>query len=292
MKFGSYLQKNWDWRAAGNFMFGGTGSGLLAVTAGASLPAVPPWPLAVVALAFVGAGLSLVWLELGRPWRFINVFFHPQASWMTREAVFAMLLFPLALLGIFAAIPFVIALAGLIGLAFLYCQSRMLHATKGIPAWRDDAMIGLNMSTGLTEGAGLFFVITSVIGTPPGSVPYLFLAFVGARWYAWLRYRSRLAKARAPQPALDALNRISPLMIWGGSVLPAVLVLLVLVLAQAVFIQSVVAGALAVLTGWLMKYTIMRKAAYVQGYGVAPTKRGRPANPRPPVRRQGNPFQV
>ena len=23
-KFGSYLQTNWDWRAAGNFMFGGT----------------------------------------------------------------------------------------------------------------------------------------------------------------------------------------------------------------------------------------------------------------------------
>src|SRR5690606_21379031 len=51
-KFGSYLQPNWDWRAAGNFMFGGTGSALMLLTAMASFPDAPPLPLGLTALAF------------------------------------------------------------------------------------------------------------------------------------------------------------------------------------------------------------------------------------------------
>ena len=39
--------------------------------------------------AFIGAGLTCVWLEIGRPLRAINVFFHPQTSWMTREGIVA-----------------------------------------------------------------------------------------------------------------------------------------------------------------------------------------------------------
>ncbi len=63
-------------------MFGGAGSGLLLIAAFASFPGAP-LPLAL-GLAFVGAGLGLVWLEIGRPWRALNVYFRPQASWMSR----------------------------------------------------------------------------------------------------------------------------------------------------------------------------------------------------------------
>ncbi len=50
-----------------------------------------------LAMAFVGAGLFCVWLEIGRPWRFLNVFRHPARSWMTREAIIAIVLFILVM---------------------------------------------------------------------------------------------------------------------------------------------------------------------------------------------------
>lgn len=79
-RFNSVLQTNWDWRAAGNFMFGGTGSSLLLMTAAATYPESPPLLLGLASLLFVGLGLLLVWLEMGRPWRFLNVFYHPHTS--------------------------------------------------------------------------------------------------------------------------------------------------------------------------------------------------------------------
>jgi hypothetical protein len=141
-KFYSVLQDCWDWRAAGNFMFGGTGSALMLMIAINSFPDTPPLPLGLTALVFIGLGLFLVWLEIGRPWRFIHTYFHPQTSWMTREASAAILLFPIAFVGIVFKIPVMITLSGLLGLLFLYCQARILLASKGIPAWREPTWTG------------------------------------------------------------------------------------------------------------------------------------------------------
>ena len=49
-------------------------------------------------LALVALGLIAVWLEIGRPLRALNVLFHLRRSWMSREALAAVLLFPLGLL--------------------------------------------------------------------------------------------------------------------------------------------------------------------------------------------------
>ena len=91
-------QTNWDWRAAGNFIGGGTGTGLLFFATLAAGSADAYRIMALVALAFVGGGLTCVWLEIGRPLRAINVFFHPQTSWMTREGIVAVPLFLTCLL--------------------------------------------------------------------------------------------------------------------------------------------------------------------------------------------------
>ena len=56
-RFGSKLQTHWDWRAAGNFMFGGTGCGLILMSAAASYPNSLPWALGLQALAFIGLGV-------------------------------------------------------------------------------------------------------------------------------------------------------------------------------------------------------------------------------------------
>ena len=69
MSFGPnpWQQTNWDWRAAGNFIGGGAGSGLIMFTALAGVEGTAAAVLLLVGLALVGLGLACVWLELGRP---------------------------------------------------------------------------------------------------------------------------------------------------------------------------------------------------------------------------------
>ncbi len=52
-------------------------------------------------------------------------------------------------------LPAAFWIAGLLGLVYVYCQARMLHANKGIPAWRHASCIGMIVATSLAEGVGL-----------------------------------------------------------------------------------------------------------------------------------------
>ena len=154
-------QTSWDWRAAGNFIGGGAGTGLIvfAALAGAQGPALAALMLA--GLALVGAGLFCVALELGRPLRALNVFRNPWTSWMGREAWTSMLLFPAGLAAAWGVPGFAWAAAAL-ALVFVYCQARLLQAAKGIPAWREPLFVPLLVTTGLAEGGGLFFARRSM----------------------------------------------------------------------------------------------------------------------------------
>lgn len=289
IRFGSVLQKNWDWRAAGNFMFGGTGSALMAMTAIASYPHSPPWAVSLTALAFVGLGLGLVWLEIGRPWRFLHVYFHPQTSWMTREGSVAVLLFLSALAGIVLQSTMLIAAAGVFGLLFLYCQSRILQASKGIPVWREPAISPLLISTGLAEGTG---VLTLVVLAGPGDKRWLvevFLLLLVIRTWAWFNYCGALQKSQAPVAALDKLKGVQNSFLIAGNLLPLLLAIAYLVGdSNSLLVPALL---LAVVTGWQMKFTVIAKAAMVQGYRLGKLQRGRPI-PKSPVRRSGDPWRA
>jgi len=267
MRFGSIVQGNWDWRAAGNIMLGGTGGSLMFMIAAISFPDNPPAALVLVPLVIVGVGLGLVWTEIGRPWRFLNVFFHPQTSWMTREAVVAVVFFAFALAGAALRQAALIALAGLGGLAFLYCQAMMLRAAKGIPAWRVAAIVPLIVATGLSEGAALLVLILLVTAAAPSWLIYLLLALVVVRTMAWQHYLAKLAAARAPKATLDAFSGIN----WNawvvGGALPVALLLLPLGMPAAGALLISLAAALVVLTGWHLKFTIVTRA-HVQGFAL------------------------
>ena len=90
-----WQQTSWDWRAAGNFIGGGAGTGLLVASSvfAASDASALTW-LLLCALALVGLGMVCVWFEIGRPLRALHVFFNPHTSWMSREGFAALLLFP------------------------------------------------------------------------------------------------------------------------------------------------------------------------------------------------------
>jgi len=267
-RFNSVLQTNWDWRAAGNFMFGGTGSGLLLMTAAATYPDTPPMVLGIGALFFVGLGLFLVWLEMGRPWRFLNVFFHPQTSWMTREASAAVLFFILTLAGIVFRLPVLLVLAGLAGFAFLYCQARILQASKGIPAWREKAIVPLIIATGLAEGTGLLILMLTFISVAPPWTVYCLIAFLAFRSFSWMNYRKNLVRSHAPESALGILAGINHQVQIIGNAVPAVLLVVAVFVSKATIPVMIVATLCAVVMGWYMKFTIVTRAAQVQGYAL------------------------
>lgn len=271
-------QSNWDWRAAGNFIGGGAGSGLLVL--GGIETYFSPIPVAIivpVALVLIAAGLLMVWLEIGRPLRFLHVFLNPGTSWMSREALLAPPLFVLGGLAVWFDQPLLCLMAGGVGVAFLYCQSRILTAAKGIPAWRDPMVVPLIMITGLTEGAGLLLAIMFLA---VGSDPWFLVAFLGLlilRLSAWLGYRWRLAARCAPTATLNSLAAISRWFVPLGFAVPTIAGTVALALGPQMIWAAFTAGVLAVAGGWLLKYRLVTEAAHTQGFAL----------PLSPVRGQG-----
>ena len=277
-----WLQTNWDHRAAGNFIGGGTGSGLAVFAAASTLATGVAEPYAFAAAAFfIAVGLCLVWLEIGRPWRFLHVFFNPQTSWMTREALVAP---PLLLALAAAAWPDGTALALVtlpLAAAFVYCQARMLLASRGIPAWRAARIVPLILATALAEGAGAFLVLA-----PPAGTVMLIPALVAiaARFVAWTAYARQLAWSGAPVAALKALHAIDWPVFVLGTTAPAALIVAALSFASLAGPLALAAGVLAVAAGWLIKAVIVTRAAFNQGFALPHLPRlgaGRDTGARP-----------
>ncbi len=270
-RFGSILQGNWDWRAAGNFIFGGTGSGLLVTAAivGSSVAVL-------VAIALIAVGLALVWLEIGRPWRALNVLSHPQTSWMTRESFVALVALPLAVASLVLDDWRLLAGAGAAALGFLYCQARILHAAKGIPAWREPALVPLIVVTGLAEGGSLYLVVAELSGSSSAWLVYALIVLLALRAVAWHRYRSGLAASGAPEQTLQTWQRMSAVFLGVGNLLPAVLLFAAVAISSYAAACVVAAACVAILGGWQLKFRLITRAAHVQGYAIGRLHRGHP----------------
>ncbi len=267
-----WLQGHWDWRAAMNFIGGGAGAGMMAGAAGVSaLTPAPLWPFVLLALLFVAGGLSMVWWELGRPWRSLNVMFNPRTSWMTREALMVPPLFLSALAAAWWNSSALALLAALFALGFLYCQARMLNGGKGIPVWREPLSVPLLVSTGLVEGLGLMTIASAYLFpyATSGAVNVMLLAVI-ARSLLWRAYRRRLA-TRAPDQANAVLARAHLRLTVIGSIVPFALTIAGLLLADASLVLFSLAGLSALAGGWMMKFIIVTRAAYTQGYALAHT---------------------
>jgi len=269
------LQRAWDWRAATNFILGGTGSGL--AVAGAVAGAAQF--VFAVALLHVALGLFAVWLEIGRPWRFLNVFRHPQRSWMTREAIVALPLFAVGGLTVLTGHPAAAALTGVLGLGFLYCQARIVQASRGIPAWRQRETVPLMVATGLTEGAAALTVLAALAAMAGmGGVAALGLqalcgalaVLVAVRHAAWRAWRRGLGAAGAPAGTFAALDGAGIRLTAGHQIVPVALLVAALVVPGATGAALAVAGAaLALVSGWAFKGVLITRAAFDQGYALA-----------------------
>ncbi len=275
-------QSNWDLRAAGNFVFGGAGTGLLIFAGiGHAFGAAYVLP-ALIGLALVGAGLLCVWAEIGRPLRAMNVYRHAKTSWMTREAMVAPFLFAIGLAAVWTGSQVSVWAAAALALVYLTCQAQMIKASRGVPAWRSPRIVPLAMLTGLCEGASLAILVAAATADHAYLkwLDAFLLALVLARGLAWYAYRSGLQHEGAPTKALVALSRIELPFAMIGNWAPLVLLFIALASSSTtvVFWLGVISALAVIGSGWLFKVVLITRAAYNQGFAL----------PRLPVRGSGS----
>lgn len=265
-----WLQTAWDLRAAGNFIGGGCGTGLLIVISlGAFKGLSGPVPL-LVGLALVALGLLSVLFELGRPLRALNVIFGGKRSWMTREAMVAGVLFPLGAAAL--VFPDLVKLVWLPALAYLYCQGRILEVSKGIPTWRSPLILPLTMASGVAEGTGILLLLAPLVvdGGAPDWCAGVLIAALAARLMVWMVYRRRMVDGgEAPALAQAVLVAFSTPFTLGGNIIPVVLIVAAGVQPDLAGAAMAAAGLAAAVGGWALKVTIVTKAAHNQGFAIA-----------------------
>ena len=208
-------------------------------------------------------------MEIGKPWRAINVVFHPQTSWMTRESLVAAPLFVFALTAAWSGALWLVAIAAVLAALFLYCQARILKASKGIPAWREPAIVPLVIATGLAEGTGL--AIAALVASGNLATRWLIAALVVmliVRDLMWRQYRRALAGTGAPKGALEVLGSFSTPFSIAGNWALVVLLLAAIPEYGAANALAFLAGIAAAVAGWLLKFTIVARAAFNQGFAL------------------------
>lgn len=263
-----WLQTAWDLRAAGNFIGGGSGTGLLILVSLGAFAGLYSQILLLVGLALVGLGLFSVFLEIGRPLRAMNVMLGGKRSWMTREAFVAGVLFPLGGAALF--MPDLAKLVWIPALAYLYCQCRILEATKGIPTWRSPLIMPLILATGLTEGAGILLLLAPLVvdGGAPEWVSGTLVALLALRLFVWMLYRRRMVAGGAPIQAAAVLIAFSGPFTIGGNVAPLVMLVAAGIQPDIAVAALAAAGLFAMAGGWALKICIVTKAAFNQGFAI------------------------
>jgi phenylacetyl-CoA:acceptor oxidoreductase 26-kDa subunit len=267
------LQKDWDIRGALNFILGGAGGGLLAMSAPAAGIGLDLRPLLLLGLALIAGGLFAVWLKIGRPWRAMFVVRRPSTSWMSREAWLAPVVFGCGAAALLLRSEIATYILGLLGLVFAYAQGRILKANIGIPAWRRWSCVALVVVTALAEGAGLL-CLASLLLPPLLPYGYALAILLLVRFLAWRRYRGDLAATGAPTAALAALDAVRFRFEMVGHAAAGALALVGAFAGQPTLVAA--GGALAVGAGAMFKYTLVCRAAFTQGFALPFTpSRGR-----------------
>lgn len=264
-------QQHWDWKAAGNFICGGIGSGLFAFTAVTSLRYGELAPLGWAALGFIALGLFLVLLKIGRPLRSIYVLRQPQRSWMAREAWIAAAFFPLAGLALWSQVPALLIVSAVVAVLFLCSQAMILKESKGIPAWRIVWILPLMIATGVAEGSGLFLATIAQLSTLLPLAPAFAMVTIGLvllRGWIWRSYLVALAAEGAPTRTLAVLYEYRPWFFAAGLALPLTLIIIGLVVIPAAAPLYVAAGLCVTAAGAVLKFILVTRAGFNQGFAL------------------------
>jgi phenylacetyl-CoA:acceptor oxidoreductase subunit 1 len=267
------LQQHWDWKASGNFICGGIGSGLFVFTAIAGLRHPGVLPLGWLALAIIALGLSVLMLKIGKPLRFLYVLRQPQRSWMTREAWIVTVLFPLAALALWTGNRALLVIAALLAAVFLFSQAMIMKNAKGIPAWRNTWVLPLLISTGIAEGGGLFLAAVAQFPALTALAHVVAIAVAALallRAWVWRSYLTALAIEGAPTRALAVLDDMRLWLFLGGMALPLALIIAGLALPTGTQLFAL-AGLGVLAAGVGLKFILVTRASYNQGFALVHT---------------------
>jgi len=170
----------------------------------------------------------------------------------------------------------------MVALLFLFCQGMILEQSKGIPAWRNPRVIAFLMATGLAEGCGLFLLLAALLpalasAAKPMAIALAVLAAI--RVWTWWRYLNALESEGAPTRTLEIFSACRFWFFAAGLVLPVALVAGGLILPAAVAALFALAGFSVFATGWAIKFILITRAAYNQGFAL----------PHTPIRGSGVP---
>jgi phenylacetyl-CoA:acceptor oxidoreductase subunit 2 len=163
----------------------------------------------------------------------------------------------------------------------------ILKEAKGIPAWRVRAVVPLIVSTGLAEGAGLFLAATTLLPalksfSEPTAIATVLLCAV--RSWAWRNYRTALNVEGAPVRALAVLDRHRPMFFFVGLALPVLLIATGFVAAGIQPLVFVVAGVCALTAGSALKFILITRAGFNQGFALKHTPVRGAGTPGPAVK--------
>jgi phenylacetyl-CoA:acceptor oxidoreductase subunit 2 len=239
-------QQHWDWKAATNFILGGSGASLFFFSVAFATPLA-----GFIGLGFVMLGLLAVLFKIGRPLRALYVLRQPQRSWMSREAWIAGGLFPLGVVYLLGPWSWIGWIAALAGIAFLVAQAMILKESRGIPAWRTPFIVPLIILCGLSEGAALLSLLH-----PLALVLAVLTALRGLSWFA---YDRSVRTNGAPRRTIEVLSRCIPWMIAIGFLLPEILIALDFERLAAVAVLA---------SGYGLKFILITRAAYQQGFAI------------------------
>ncbi len=260
-------QSFWDWRVAGNFVFGGTGTGILVFTF-LNLAHGALFLPTLGGLGFIGLGLFLVWTEIGKPFRFINVLRNPWTSWMSREAWAAGCLFVSGLAALYFNQYMLLGLSALFALVFLFSQAKMLVRSRGIPAWREPAILPLVIATGLCEGTAVLLVFEQLWSHAFNSLPYLLGVLVILRAAFYWNYAKRLSDNRAPIEVCKILKSTNSVVYIPGLIIPLAFLIGARLLPDFQAALYVFAALTALVAGWDLKFRIVCRMGHTQGMAL------------------------
>jgi len=164
--------------------------------------------MGIVGLVLVTAGLLSSTLHLANPKNAWRSFMRFRTSWLSREAVFAVLFYPLTLLWLLTVYTQTDGAAGgnvvlgvlvaLLAVVILVCTAMIYASLKTIRQWHN-ALTPINfVLLGLAVGAVLLSCITLVQGTFSARVLTLTVATIAAAAFAKLIYFAWIGQPAGP----------------------------------------------------------------------------------------------
>jgi DMSO reductase anchor subunit len=248
-------QNVWRLAAALNLTLGGMGAGFSLVTLLLILPESSGWTQSLMQTAvfkllgpaLVCLGLLSLTTEAGQPFHSIYILTNLRKSWMSREALAAVIFIIAAWLDWLIPNPVSRGVAALAGFVFMVAQGMIVLRASSVITWNAPMVPLFFLTCGLATGSGLMLIVIFLFSVPSAvSLPLVGLVTALANALVWTVY------LRTPGEAFR--NGVEPLRQWNsfaltigvGHFLPIVLLIAAQAMPQPL---TVAAAGLALIFG-------------------------------------------